>query len=177
MKKLIFISVLTGTCVALFAFTLAKEWQIKEGYSIAFDNPDVYGVFRKFSGNIVFDEQDLENSVFDVKIDVSSINTGNGLRNESAKGADWFEVKKYPEITFSSTSIIKTEKGYQTTGLLRIRDVEEEITFPFTYENKDAEGLFKGSFSVNRLDYGLGSPEEEVDDIIDLEISVPVSRK
>lgn len=177
MKKFSF-AVLVGATMLLSAFTTIKsiDWEITNGYSIKFKGKDAEGIFKIFSGNILFDENDLSSSKFSVSVDVSSINTGNGMKNKHAKSDKWFDATKYPSITFSSSKISKSKEGYLVEGTLEIHGVKKQVTIPFTF----GSNTFKGNFSVNRMDFGVGTMEgmsKKVSNEIALEISVPVTKK
>ena len=164
---------LTGSA---FAFIAATNWQIAEGYNIAFSSDDAGGIFKGFKGAIAFDEQNPAASKFDVTIDVATINTGNGLQNKHAKSDEWFDAAKYPVIHFVSKSVTKTASGYQVTGDLTVHGVTKAITFPFTFKKSSTGGTFAGSFTVNRSDFKVGKPGGEVGESIKIDVSVPVTK-
>jgi polyisoprenoid-binding protein YceI len=169
---------MVGATLLLSAFTTIKSinWQITDGYSINFKGTDAEGIFKTMTGDISFDENDLTGSKFSVSVDASSINTGNGMKNKHAKSDKWFDTTKYPSITFSSSKISKSASGYLVEGTLEMHGVKKQITIPFTFGNS----TFKGNFSVNRLDYGVGTMEgmsKKVSNEIAIEISVPVTKK
>lgn len=177
MKKIILSFATLLVLTAVFAFSVAKNWDIKKDYSIKFSGEDASGIFKTFTGTIVFDEQNLATSKFTVSIDVASINTGNGMQNKHAKGADWFDATKYPQITFTSSKISKAGSGWQTTGTLEMHGVKKEITIPFSFVPKGNEAVFSGSFSVNRSDYGIGKPAAGAAGMVKIEVYVPVTKK
>lgn len=154
MKNLQFIG-MVAAIIALSAFTVGNSisWKVAEGHSIAFSSKDPSGVFTELNGDIVFDPADLSSASFDMSIPVSSINTGNGMKNKHAVGKKWFEADLYPNITFKSESFSKTDTGYEVTGTLQLHGISKEYTLPFTFENN----TFKSSFSVNRTDFNLGA--------------------
>ena len=159
-----------------FTFIAAQNWQIAEGYSIAFSSNDASGIFKGFKGNVAFDEQNPATSKFDVTVDVATINTGNGLQNKHAKSDEWFDVAKYPQIHFISQKIVKAGNGYQVTGDLEIHGVKRSETIPFTFKKSPTGGVFAGTFTVNRNDFKLGKPGGDVAEEIKLDISVPVTK-
>ena len=165
---------LTG---AVSAFTVAQMWQISNTYSIKFSCDASAGIFKTFRGTIAFDEQNLAASSFNISIDVASINTGNAMMNKHAKGEDWFDAAKYPEITFTSKKIVKTGAAYQVSGDLELHGIKKEITIPFTFVNKGTAAIFTGSCSVNRSDFKIGKPGGEVGEAIKIDVSVPVIKK
>jgi len=159
-----------------FTFISAQNWQIADGYNIAFSSDDAAGIFKGFKGTIAFDENNPATAKFDVTIDVSSINTGNGLQNKHAKSDEWFDAAKYPTIHFTSQKVAKTAAGYQVTGDLEVHGVKKPVTIPFTFKRTATGGQFTGSFTVNRSDFNVGKPGGEVGELIKLDISVPVNK-
>jgi polyisoprenoid-binding protein YceI len=176
MKKLILSMTTLLGITAVFAFTLTQNWNITDKYNIRFSSNDVAGIFKTFKGTIVFDEQNMAASKFDVTIDVASINTGNGLQNKHAKGAEWFDAAKYPVIKYTSKKIVKTGATYQVTGDLQIRGVTKETTIPFTFKKAGAGATFNGTFTINRNDFHIGKPGGDVAEQIKVEVAVPVTK-
>jgi len=165
---------LTGSAFTFFA---AQDWQIAEGYSIAFSSNDAGGIFKDFKGSILFDEANPAASKFDVTVEAASINTGNGLQNKHAKSDEWFDVAKYPQIRYVSQKIVKAGNGYQSTGDLEVHGVKKSVTIPFTFQKTAKGAAFTGSFTVNRNDFKIGKPGGDVGEQIKLDISVPVTKK
>jgi polyisoprenoid-binding protein YceI len=164
---------LTGSA---FTFIAAQNWQIADGYNIGFSSDDAGGVFKGFKGSIAFDEQNPAASKFDVTIDASTINTGNGLQNKHARSDEWFDVAKYPQIHFASKGIAKSAGGYQVTGDLTLHGVTKSISFPFDFKKSPTGGAFTGSFTVNRNDYKLGKPGGDVGENIKIDLNIPVTK-
>ncbi len=178
MKRVIFSFATLLAIAAVFAFTAAAQgWQIKTNYNVQFSNPGVSGIFKTLKGDIAFDEKNLGASKFDMNIEVASINTGNGLQNKHAKGSDWFEADKFPLIKFTSSRITKNGNNYLATGTLEMHGQKKEIGIPFTFAQKGNEGTFAGAFTVNRNDFKIGKPGGDVDDMVKIELSVPVTKK
>ena len=176
MKKA-FLPVAAFLILVASAFTIlaGPDYKIASGFAVRFDGAGASGIFKDLKGKIVFDEQHLATSKFDVSIDVSSINTGNGLKNTHAKGEKWLDAKKYPAITFTSTEITKSGNGYAAKGDLTMHGVKKSITIPFTFTKNATGGTFAGKFEVNRNDFGIGTPGGRVDDVFKLDITVPVN--
>ena len=177
MKKIFFTFTLLAALAVAFAFTLPSRWQLAGKHTISFSTSGVSGIFKTFSGSIVFDEQNVAASKFDVNIDVASINTGNGMQNKHAKSSDWFDATRYPAITFTSTSFQKVGNAYQVTGNLQMHGVTKAVSIPFRFKTAGSGGTFEGSFAVNRNDFGIGRQGGEVGDIIKLAVVVPVIKK
>jgi polyisoprenoid-binding protein YceI len=175
MKRLIIFSSTLLLLAAVFAFAaLAPAWNISGKYNISFSSSAVGGIFKTFKGTIAFDEQDLASSNFSVTVDVASVNTGNALQNKHAKGDEWFDAAKYPEIKYTSKKIVKAGAGYQVTGDLEIHGVKKEFTIPFTFLRKGNNATFSGTFNVNRTDFHIGKPGGDVPDVIKVTVDVPV---
>ncbi|MCW3089330.1 MAG: YceI family protein [Ferruginibacter sp.] len=174
MKKAFFTIVTLFILTAVFAFSLPISWKIADKYSISFSTSGVSGIFKTFTGSLVFDEQSLPASKFDVSIDVNSINTGNGMQNKHAKSAEWFDAPKYPSIKFTSKRIVKTATGYAATGDLQVHGITKEVTLPFTFKRNGSGGVFEGFFNINRNDFKIGAPGGEVGEVIKVLVSVPV---
>ena len=172
MKKLIF-PIAIGATMLLSAFTVytATNWTIASGYSIKFTSDDPSGAFTSLKGDISFNEKDLASSKFNVTIDASSINTGNGMKNSKAKGSSYFDVDKYPAIKYTSSKINKTANGYEAVGTLDMHGVQKPLTIPFTFSNN----TFTGSFSINRLDWGVGTAGH-AESVLKVDVSVPVTK-
>lgn len=177
MKKIVLSFATLLALTAVFAFSIASNWAVKSDYSIKFSGEDASGIFKTFTGNIVFDEKNLATSKFSVNIDVNSINTGNGMQNKHAKGDEWFDAARFPQIVFNSSKITKSATGWQATGTLEMRGVKKEITIPFAFVPKGNDAVFSGTFNVNRNDYGIGKPASGNAGVIKIEVYVPVTKK
>lgn len=176
MKKYTYV-VLAGLILVLSAFTTVEStsWSISDGYAVNFEGTDAVGVFAKMSGDVQWDEADLASSSCALKIDVSSINTGNGMKNKHAKSDKWFDAETHPYIEFNSSKFSKTADGYEATGILKMHAIDKEVTIPFAF----SDNTFKAVFSVNRLDYEIGTMKgmmKKVSNEIKLDVSIPVTK-
>jgi len=124
----------------------------------------VRGSFQSFLGSIAFDTLDLARSSVTVIIRTNSINTGFDMRDKDLKGGEFFDVQKFPTITFSSDSVTKTSEGFLLNGPLTIHGVTKRIAIPFVYNGhvKDARGDdrigFEGHLTLKRKDYSIVGP-------------------
>ncbi|WNG44150.1 YceI family protein [Archangium minus] len=122
----------------------------------------VRGSFRSYSGTVALDEQDITASSVSVRIETASIDTGVEQRDTHLRSADFFDVEKFPAITFQSTKVEKSSgNGLRVTGNLTIRDVTREVVLEAEQLGigKDPWGNVKAAFeaktSVDRRDFGL----------------------
>jgi polyisoprenoid-binding protein YceI len=116
------------------------------------------GDFTGLKGTIVFDPDTLANSRFNVSVNSATIKTNNEARDEHLRKSDYFDVEKFPVISFESTSIAKnTSTGdYCVEGNLTIKGTNKKIQFNFTAKSVVNGYFFKGEFDINRLDFGVG---------------------
>lgn len=128
----------------------------------------VEGSFSGMKGRLSFDTENLEGSFFDVSIDPATVSTGNKKRDKHLRSEDFFEVENYPEIRFTSTSVIPKEDGYRVKGQLQIREVTREAGIDFTFNGEE----FRGTLEVNRFDYkvGEGTGKFTAGELVSLEI-------
>src|ERR1700728_2427427 len=88
----------------------------------------VRGRFDKFEGTIVTAEDPLASTVT-ASVDLDSINTGQEQRDAHIRSADFFEVEKYPEMTFVSTAIKGGEEGFILEGDLTLKGITKAVAF------------------------------------------------
>ena len=121
----------------------------------------VTGRFKEFTGAIHYDPKDVTKSSVEFKAKVESIDTGVEARDKHLRTADFFEVAKYPEMAFKSTSVARKGKGYILTGDLTLKGVTKQVSLPFTITGaiKDARGNTRigiaAQTTIDRRDYGI----------------------
>ena len=122
----------------------------------------VQGRFDKFDGKVITVGNDLSNAKFDFAVKTASVNTNVEMRDNHLKSADFFDVEKFPEMKFVSSSIKKVKGNvYLLSGKLTIKDVTKNVVVTATYGGvtKDQQGNerlgFQTSFKINRLDYNV----------------------
>ncbi len=164
MKRLIFALPLL---VASVAQADAVEWKLDTSHTnVGFSVPhlmisSVEGRFKEATASVKLDDADLTKSQVSVDINAASIDTGDAKRDEHLKAADFFDVKKYPKLTFKSTKIAKSGAGYKLTGDLTIRDVTKSVTLDATLTGPvktpwgNQARAAKVSGKVKRGDFGL----------------------
>src|SRR5690349_20084671 len=150
----------------------------------------VRGRFADFEGTINADPAKPEASSVTFTIKTASIDTSQPDRDKHLKSADFFDVEKYPEITFKSSKMTPAGKDkYDVTGTLTMHGVSKEVTLPVTYLGtvKDPRGNERASFEIdtklNRKDFGmtwnraLDAGGFMLSDDVDVEIALETMKK
>ena len=173
-KNRYFIAAFVIFLLSSFSLVLLHDWEITGEHIIKFEGKYAHGVFEKLSGSIVFDPDNPATSKFDVEVDVNSINTGNELKNKHARSEKWFDAGRYPVIRFVSSGISRLDSAYIVRGDLQLHGVTRQISIPFVFVKNSGKAVFKGSFKVNRGDFGIGKISGKESDSTAVELSVPV---
>jgi polyisoprenoid-binding protein YceI len=139
---------------------------------------DVKGEFEKLSGKAQVDEADLSKSSVEVTIEAASISTRDEKRDGHLKSPDFFDVAKFPTLTFKSTKVVAGKDGALTvTGDLTMRGVTKSVTLDgsITGTITDPQGNTRRGVSLtgklNRRDFGVSyGPAAIVGDEVKLDI-------
>ena len=124
---------------------------------------NVKGSFTGLSGVLNLDETDRTHSTIEASIDVATVKTGDDQRDGHLKSADFFDVEKFPTMTFKSTDIDSTGgANYEVTGEFTLHGVTKPVTFKVedvSEPSKDPWGNHRIGLSatvkINRKDFGL----------------------
>ena len=137
----------------------------------------VDGAISGLQADVRFNPADLATSVIDASVDANSINTDNSSRDEHLRGEDYFDATHYPKITLKSVSF-KHKSGNNYTGQfnLTIKGKSKLVDIPFTSTQSGNNTTFKGSFKLNRLDYGVGSSSLVLADEVTVNIDAGVEK-
>lgn len=155
--------------LSVAGFASAASWNIDADHSsVGFKVrhmmvSNVKGDFGKVVGVVDIDDKDLSKSKVEVTIDTASISTGVAKRDEHLKSADFFDVAKYPTMTFVSQKVKKNGNGkLKVTGFLTLHGVTREVVLDVegpSKESKDPWGNIKrgatATAKINRKDFGL----------------------
>lgn len=144
----------------------AEPWTIDKGHSSAtfkvrHFTANVVGQFRDFEGNIDLDRANPARSSVAFTIQTKSIDTGSERRDNHLRSADFFEVEKFPTITFKSTSVAaKSADTFEVTGDLTMHGVTKRVTLPVTFlgfqkHPRGEKAGFEIETVLNRKDYGI----------------------
>jgi polyisoprenoid-binding protein YceI len=146
-----------------------STWKIDQGHSAAQFKvkhmmiSNVKGEFTSLQGGLQLDEQNVENSRIEAEIEAASINTREPQRDAHLKSADFFDVERFPTLSFRSTKVSRKDgEEVSVTGDLSIRGVTRPVTFAVEGPSapaKDPWGNTRIGLSattkINRKDFGL----------------------
>lgn len=150
------------------------------------------GEFREYEGTVVWDRENLENSKVDVTIKTASIDTGVPPLDEDLSSENFFDVAKFPEITFKSTSVrqVGVDLGSVTgdlTILGQTRPVTLQVALNFQGDHPLAPFIesyagapyaaFSASAEILRSDFGLGRYVPLTSDSIEIVIETEMRRQ
>ncbi|WP_158828872.1 YceI family protein [Mucilaginibacter lacusdianchii] len=177
MKKGFFLFI--AFIIGFNAFAQIKQTVNKSSVTYEIKNMGIKtdGKFGGLQANIRFDKAKLDSSSIDASIDVTTIDSDNAMRDNHLKAEDYFDVAKYPRITMKSTSF-KHKGGNNFVGIfnITIKGKTKAVEVPFTYTESGSIGLFKGSFKINRRDYGVGGNSMVLADEATILLSVETNK-
>ena len=189
-----------AAALALGAGTMAAqahEWSIDKAHSEAdfaikhMAISTVHGSFRGLSGTIKFEAGNPKSWAVDATIDVSTIDTGVSQRDSDLRSDHFFDVAKYPTMTFKSTGVTKEGSGYALTGDLTMHGVTKPVTLSLEAPGKEQVGMdgksvhrgFVATTTVNRKDFGLNwngvlkSGDAALSDDVKIELDIEAVQK
>jgi polyisoprenoid-binding protein YceI len=154
----------------------ARDWAVDPAQSTltfkgTYQSEGFDGKFKKFDAAISFDEADLSKAKFDVKIDVASVDTASSERDDSLKGEDFFDPKKFPQAHFVTQSFAKAADGsVEAKGSLTIRDQTKPVVLKVKFAATGDKATLDVDTVLKRADFGLGASK----DWSDIAADVPV---
>ncbi|HEY0180045.1 MAG TPA: YceI family protein [Dokdonella sp.] len=148
---------------------LARDWQVDAAkssltFKCSYQGESFDGRFKQFDAKIAYDAANLAQSKFDVSVDLASADTGNGERDESLHGTDFFDVKKTPKAHFVTESFAKDAAGgVEAHGTLTIRDKTQPVTLKVTFVDSGGAATLDVDTTLKRADFGLGASSDWAD--------------
>ena len=141
----------------------------------------IVGLFSDFNGNLSFDTNNVPGSKLNVTIKTDSLQTQFAARDKDLKGADWFNVTEFPEMTYVGSEFVKKDERTGTvTGKLTMHGVTKPVTLNVVVNKVGQNPLdkidsagFSARGTFKRSDFGmktfLGAIGDDVDLIIEIE--------
>ena len=189
-------SLLSAT-LTLPAPAATSTWQIDPAHTAAGFSvkhmmiSTVRGKFKGVTGTIIWDDQDLNKSTIEVTIDANTVDTTEPKRDADLKSPNFFDVAKYPTITFKSKKIEQVSAGkLKVTGDLTIHGTTKEVVLDVegpTGPVKDPWGMTRAAANattkVNRQDFGvkwngkMANGDLVVSDDVNITIDLEMTKK
>jgi len=168
------------------AFAQAKAWQIDPNHSAAqfsvrhMGISTVRGAFTKVSGTVTYDPADPSKTALEASIDASSVDTRVEKRDNDLRSPNFFDVAKFPTLTFKSKHVEATGTGkLKITGDLTIHGVTKEVVLdvdgpsaPVQDPRGNSHMGASASTKINRKDFGVNGGSAVVGDEVPITIDV-----
>ena len=196
MKKFLIVAAMTAILCATTSHAQSTTWQLDPAHSNAqfsvrhLGISNVQGEFTKVTGTVNLDDQDISKSTVTASIDVNSLDTRVQHRDDDLKSDHFFDVAKYPSITFQSSKIVSSGEGTaKMTGNLTLHGVTKEVTFDVTGPTKVIQvmGTRRGASAttkINRQDFGmvymtnsLPGGDEMIGDTVTITLDIEMTKK
>ncbi|MDD5262833.1 MAG: YceI family protein [Methylacidiphilales bacterium] len=138
----------------------------------------VNGSFKQFEGTVTVDAENPDKSSVKVVAQAASVDTANDMRNKHLCSPDFFDVAKYPTLSFESTHVaLKGDNVYEVTGNFTLHGVTKPLTF--TFNGSPAVPGMKGetrrggdtAFTLKRSDFGMTKMVGPVGDEVQISLS------
>lgn len=136
-----------------------------------------FGRFNDVQGSFSLDRSNPAGSSFQFTAKAASVDTNNAKRDQHLRGPDFFNAKQFPKITFKSTKVKATDKGYELTGNITLHGKTRPITIQLEKvgEGKDPWGHYRvgfvTSFKIKRTEFGMDRMLDVVGDVVELSMS------
>ncbi len=168
-----------------------QTWQIDPNHTAAqfsvrhMGISTVRGAFTKVSGSAQYDPADPSKTAVEATIDAASVDTRVSMRDDDLRSPNYFEVAKYPTITFKSKSVQAAGTGkLKIVGDLTIHGVTKEVALdvdgpsaPVTDPRGNTHVGASASTTIKRTDFGVGSSNPMIGEDITITIDVELVRK
>ena len=166
------LAVILATAAPCFAAEYAQAPGSTLTFATKYQGEVFVGRLPSFTTRLSFDAKQLATSRLDVGIALASVTVGNPDGDESLKGADFFNVPKFPQARFSAVGFRSLGGNqYAADGTLSLRGASKPVTLTFTW-TPGARPVLTGKATVRRLDFGVGGGDWADTDLIPNEVAV-----
>jgi polyisoprenoid-binding protein YceI len=158
---------------------LGQSWSLDKttaqvGFSIVhLKVSTVDGSFGIYDASLTSSKKDFTDASIAFTADAASINTKSKSRDAQLRKDEYFDVTKFPKITFNSTSVKKVGTNHKIDGNISIKGVTKPVslnaTFKLSSDGKNVEIAAEGE--INRVDFGVGTSGATLNDEVALKIS------
>ena len=147
---------------------------------------NVHGSINGLKGTVVYDDQDITKSSVQATADVATVNTNVEKRDQDLKSPKFFDVAQFPQLSFKSISLSKSDGKLTLSGDLTMHGVTKSVTLdldgpapPQTDKNGKTRSGFSASGVLKRTDFGVGAgyPTAVVGEDIKFSIDVEIDKQ
>lgn len=183
MEKVFFITLNLLSFVFLSQNITAQnqEWVVTTSsvkFKIKNTGFNIEGAFSGLTAKIIFDGSKRYGNSIDATIESKSVNTDNETRDGHLKKADYFDVVAFPAITMKASLFGKEKDGrFRGYFKLTLKGKTKDVLIPFTFKERDQSAILKGTFTINRLDFGVGESSMILSDNAIIAIEVNAIKK
>lgn len=169
MFRTISVLALIATAGSVLSQAQNSNWKIDPAHSGAefsirhMGMTNVHGKFGNVNGTVMLDEKDFTKSQVNATVDVTTVDTGVEKRDAHLKSPDFFDVAKYPSMTFVSKQITGSGDAYHVIGDLTMHGVTKSVDLSMDKPGKEQVGMdgksihrgFSATTTIHRQDFGL----------------------
>lgn len=154
------------------------NWQLDGGASsVRFEannaGSTVSGRFETFSATIVLDPDDLSDASIEATVSTPSLDgIDDSSIRDALRGSAGLAVSSHPDARFVSSSITRTEAGYEAVGELTIKGNTARITLPFTLDISEGRAVAEGEFVIDRTTFDVGSGWDTVREPVTIRLHI-----
>jgi polyisoprenoid-binding protein YceI len=147
----------------------ARDWQVDAAKSSltfkgTYQGGPFEGKFGKFDAAIAMDDADVAKDRFDVKVQISSVDTQSSERNDTLRTPEFFDTVRFPQARFITESFGKgADGGLEAKGNLTIRDQTKPVTLKVKFVANGNSATLDVDTTLNRLEFGLGEGADWAD--------------
>ena len=175
---------MTPLRTAAFAFAClvaaqahAAEWRSDPAASrldfiATFERAPAPGRFKSFDARLRLEPDRIADARLEVTIDVTSADMGNGDVNRAIRGAEWFDVVRFPQARFRSTSFARSGNRYVASGTLEVKGVQRTVDVAFDWSEANGTATMTGELTLPRAAFGIGTGEWTKTDTIGSDVVV-----
>ena len=174
MNRRLFTALVAGVLLAGSTAFAQSTWTIDKNHSQVdfqirhLSVSNVRGSISGVTGTVVWDEKDPSKSSVNATMDATSVSTNNDARDKHLKSPDFFNVEKFPTLTFKSTSVTNANGKLQVIGDLTLAGVTKSVTLDVDGPSKPVKGMkgglvtgFSATGMIKRSDFTFGSKYSE----------------
>ena len=140
---------------------LAADYQVEKGSTLGFtgtfQGESFEGSFSRFEAQIRYDSTSLDDSLFDVTVDLASVSTGDADRDAALPDKEFFNLGQYPKAQFVTRKFRRSGEQVIAEGTLTMKGISKPVDLVVKFEPLGAGGTLDITTRVDRLDFDIGS--------------------